>query len=204
MPSSNNPASRRLRQPSPDFGSLHFPIAQVPSASWLRVHQSRAEPIAFSKNPNHRFSHPECPYRLLYLGMDLDTCLFERFGDEMYDGQMTLPESLWNAHSVSLLRCPALRACDLTNAATLAALRVEHTSLMNEKLDIPQAWGLAIQNHPANMQAIKYQSRFNGRPCLVIFDRDNIQSAVRVEATCPLETHEPAVNWMAANKICLY
>jgi hypothetical protein len=206
MPSSSSASSRRtLRFPPPDLDTINIPGRRQSGRNWFRVHQGRHKPIFFSVNTNHRFSHEDSPYRLLYLGLDLDTCLFERFGDETYDGKMTLPESLWKAHSVSLLRCPILRMCDLTNPRTLAALRVEYTALMNEKLRLPQAWGLAIQRHPNNFQGIKYKSRFNGRTCLVIFDRDDIARQISVKsASPPLDQHDSAVDWMAEHKIRLY
>ena len=205
MPSSSSPSARILRLPPADFESLRIPRTRQPDRNWFRVHQSRHHPIFFAANPNHRFSHPDCPYKLLYAGLDIATCLFERFGDEVYNGKMAMPESLWKAHSVSLLRCPALHICDLTNPRTLASLRVDYTSLMNEKLDIPQDWGFAIQRHPSNFQGIKYRSRFNGRACLVIFERDGIESRVRLEEGIgALEHHDPAVDWIMDHKVRLY
>ena len=34
---------------------------------------------------------------------------------------------------------------------------------------------MAIQQHPAVFQAIKFESRFNGQPCLALFQRDFIE-----------------------------
>lgn len=202
---SSSSTGRTLRRPSGDFESVMIPCGRQPDRNWFRVHQSGRQPVFFSLNPNHRFSHPDCPYKMLYVGLDIQTCLFERFGDEVYDGKKSMPESLWKAHGVSLLRCPSLHVCDLTNPRTLTAMMVDYTALMNEKLEIPQEWGLAIQKHPANFQGIKYKSRFNGRTCLVIFDRDGISTQVRVgKAIGPLEHHDPAVEWIADHQVCLY
>jgi hypothetical protein len=49
--------------------------------NWFRVHPTLHSPRHFSLNPAHRFSHKDCPYPILYLGVNIDTCLFERFGD---------------------------------------------------------------------------------------------------------------------------
>jgi hypothetical protein len=131
--------------------------------------------------------------------------LFERFEDEVYDGKRTLPEALWKAHSASLLGCPSLQICDLTDPQTLAALIVDYAALMNEKLEIPQEWGLAIQKHPLKFQGIKYKSRFNDRICLGIFDQDEIRSQLRiVRSLGPLEQHDPAGGWLDEYRIQLY
>ncbi len=205
MPSSNSPSIRPLRRPPEDLDRFSIPRGQAPGRDWFRVHQSRHDAVFFSVNANHRFSHPDSPCKLLYLGSDLNTCLFERFGDEVYDRAKSMPESLWKCHCATMVRCPPLQICDLTNPKTLAALRVDYTALMSEKLSIPQEWGLAIQRHPSHFQGIKYKSRFNGRNCLVIFDRDDIAKRIHADrALGPLEDCDPAVDWIAEHKICLY
>jgi hypothetical protein len=173
-------------------------------SNWFRVHQSRFSPRYFSLNTSHRFSHEDCPYHFLYLGVDADTCLFERFGDEAYDQQKTLAKSIWTAYSASIIRVPALHVCDLTKARTLSALLVDLTALTNEKLAIPQAWGLAIQGHPANFQGIKFKSRFNDRPCLALFQRDRIENHLTESVLSELSSYDAAVDWLDKHKISLY
>jgi len=141
---------------------------------------------------------------MLYLGVNIDTCLFERFGDEAYDGAQTLPQSLWNAHSVSLLQVPEISVCDLTKPETLSALRVDLTALMNEKLDIPQEWGLAIQKHPSNFQGIKYKSRFNDRACLAVFQRDDIKKSMPASVLGVLSSLNEAADWLDKHRVRLY
>jgi hypothetical protein len=53
----------------------------MPAGSQL-VQSSSDAPSArhFSINAAHRFSHLDCHCAVLYLGPNLDTCLFERFG----------------------------------------------------------------------------------------------------------------------------
>jgi hypothetical protein len=59
------------------------------------VHPTRYPARYFSLNPQHRFLHSGCPYPFLYIGIDVATCLFERFGGLMYEERHALPSSLW-------------------------------------------------------------------------------------------------------------
>src|SRR5438067_1642429 len=123
------PWLRRLRVPSPGLGDI--PVTQQANRLWFRVHQSKFPAKFFSLNGSHRFSDPKCRFAVLYLATDMATCLFERFGDAMYDRRMAIANSLWIASSVSCLRVPRLKICDLTRPRTLSALRVDLAALMN-------------------------------------------------------------------------
>src|SRR5438132_1640162 len=135
---SSSPAPRPLRLPCADFDRLKIPKTRQPARGWFRVHQSTFPAIFFSLNTVHRFSHKDCPYPFLYLAIDIDTCLFERFGDKTYDNQKTIAQSIWNLHSVSKVLAPDLHICDLTNAKTLSAAMVELTALMHNDTANPQ------------------------------------------------------------------
>src|SRR5436190_495130 len=161
MPIPNRAATRPLRRPPRDFDQFKLPRTRQPARKWFRVHQSNFPAIFWSVNTAHRFSHARCSYPLLYLAMDIDTCLFERFGDKTYEDEKAVAQSIWNLHSVSEIQVPELHVCDLTKAKTLSAARVDLTALMHHELAIPQEWGLAIQRHPASFQGIKFKSRFN-------------------------------------------
>ncbi len=141
---------------------------------------------------------------MLYLGADIDTCLFERFGDMVYDRDKALPQSLWNAHSVSMIQVPELRVCDLTNARTLSAMMVDLSALMHNDISAPQQWGLVIQRHPAHFQAIRFKSRFNGKACLALFQRDGIEERLREKLAGSLPDNDAAANWLDKHKVCLY
>src|SRR5205823_5326345 len=116
---------------------------KLSARDWFRVHLSAHGPVHFSLQEIHRYSHPDCPASLLYLGSDVATCLFERFGDLIYDQQTAIPLSLWRAHSISAIQVPAIHVCDLTHGQTLSSLRVDLTALMHNELEVAQAWGLA-------------------------------------------------------------
>ena len=201
---SNSAVIRPLRLPPPDFGHLKVPGRRLPARTWYRVHPGNHDAIHFSLNPGHRFSHPQCPYPLLYLGADIDTCLFERFGGLLYQQATTLSVSLWRANPVSAIKVPALEACDLTQATTLSALRVDLSSLMHHDLATPQQWGLAIQEHPGAFRAIRYASRFNGRPCLALFQRDAIERHLSQTRDETLVASDAAADWLRRHQIRLY
>jgi len=134
----------------------------------------------------------------------MGTCLFERFGDKAYDQKKAVAQSLWQAHSVSTIQVPELLVCDLANAKTLSALMVDLSSLMHNDVATPQEWGLAIQRHPANFQAVKFKSRFNGRACLALFQRDGLERRLREALLGTLPENDTAVDWLDKHKVSLY
>src|SRR5438270_7627143 len=127
---SNNPAARILRLPPADFDRIRIPKTRQPARKWFRVHQSRYQAVHFSLRTIHRFSHKHCSYPLLYLAVDIDTCLFERFGDKAYDQAKAIGRALWQVHSIAAIQVPELQVCDLTNAKTRSALMVDLSALM--------------------------------------------------------------------------
>ena len=201
---SNNPPVRPLRLPPPKFDEVKIPKTRQPARNWFRVHQNQCQALFFSLNAGHRFSHAACPFKILYVGVDVDTCLFERFGDTIYNAKHSVAKSLWNYHSVSKLTIPELKVCDLTNASTLSSLSVDLTSLMHPDLSISQAWGLAIQSHPAEFDGVKYKSRFNGKSCLALFDRKNLGKRIPERCLGELTQEASAADWLAKHDISLY
>lgn len=201
---SSNPANRLLRLPPPDILTIKVSRTRQPARNWFRVHPARYPATFFSLNSVHRFSHPGCKFPFLYLAVDLDTCLFERFGDTAYNQRKTIAKSLWKAHKGSTIRLPELRVCDLTSEKTLSALMVDLSALMHTDLDAPQAWGLAIQQHSACFQAIKYRSRFNGKVCLALFQRDGIENLLTESPLDLLSKSGTAADWLDKHKMSLF
>jgi len=138
------------------------------------------------------------------LGMDIDTCLFERFGETAYDDNKAISRRLWQAHSVSVMMVPEIVVCDLTHAKTLSAMMADLSALMHNDISVPQQWGLAIQNHPANFQAIKFRSRFNGKACLALFQREGIEKRLRQKILGTLPNNDASVDWLDKHKVSLY
>jgi hypothetical protein len=105
------------------------------------------------------------------LGEKLDTCLWEFFGDTLLDGGGISASRWQNTLLTRICSTTSLRICDLTNEKTRLALGTDLSALMSADLHVPHAWGLAIQNHPAEVNGIRYLSRFDSQPCYVLFER---------------------------------
>ncbi len=180
-----------------------LPRARLPARAWYRVHPTAYDAICFSLNPAHRFSHPDCPCEFLYLGADPETCLWERFGDTVFDQDYRIIKKLWMGTSISTINLPSLLICDLGRTDVRTALKVDMAALMNYDLSVPQAWGLAIQQHPANFQGVKFNSRFTARLCLALFYRDNLKSALKEKGLGPLANFDEALDWLEKFQIQL-
>jgi hypothetical protein len=103
-----------------------------------------------------------------------------------------------------MVQVPEVHICDLTNARTLSAMMADLSALMHYDISGPQEWGLAIQKHPANFQAIKFRSRFNGKACLALFQRDGLEKRLREKGLDRLTNNDGAVDWIEKHKISLY
>jgi hypothetical protein len=194
---------RTLRLPPPDLAAQAIPRLRLPAGAWYRVHHREAGALTFGLHAHHRFSHPDSTHPFLYLGSDMPTCLWERFGDVLYDGCHTVSRQLWADTVISEIRVPELKVCDLTNDRTRSAMMVDMTALMSHELSVPQAWSLVLQRHPAGFQALKYSSRFNERPCLALFGAGNLPGRLVEKRLGPLSGLDPAAEWLEAHQVCL-
>src|SRR2546426_8626787 len=100
---SSSVPTRPLRLPPADLAQQALPRTRLPPRAWYRVHPASHHAISFSLNPAHRFSHANCPYKFLYLGTDLRTCLWERFGDTIFDEDHRVLKALWTGTNVSVI-----------------------------------------------------------------------------------------------------
>jgi hypothetical protein len=187
---------RPLYTPGPDFDQRAIPVTRQPRRIWFRVHRSGSSAIQFGIHPHHRLSHPDCPFPLLYLGASIATCLWEYFGDEVLGGKRVISASKWNGCSLSRIEVPSLRVCVVSHEPTRNALGVDKASLLATDLGVPQAWGLAIQRHPAAFEAIKYSSRFIDQPCLAVFERGGMADQLGETLLGPLNDLDAAVDWL--------
>ena len=104
----------------------------------------------------------------MYVAVDPETCLWECFGDHVFNNGRSLPKTQWDDASISEITVPSLQLCDLSKTSTRSAIMVDLTALMNADLSVPQEWGLAIQNHPAQVPAIKFKRQgWDRLTCLV-------------------------------------
>ncbi len=202
MPS--DPQSARiLLRPGADLDSRQIPLTRQPQRIWFRVHRSGASAVRFGNLPHHRFSHPDCPFPLLYLGSTVPTCLWEYFGDDVFQGKRAIPAGKWHGCTLSHIVVPELKVCALNLERTRDALSVDKASLLAADLSIPQEWGRALQGHPAGFEAIKYSSRFLDQPCLALFDRGRLRSRLKVRELGALPDLDTAVNWLDERKVAL-
>jgi hypothetical protein len=172
MPSKRRP----VYLPPKDFGSRAIPAKPQKATEWFRLYPKGSHPVYFSKNENHRYSPLAGPCGVLYVGADPETCIMEIYGDRIYgfrrrNQKVELPDSDWRSRHLALLAVPALTICDLTDRKTLQECRVDAAALVHPRLAVPQAWAIAIMQHPANFAGIRFQSRFTNGPCLALFDR---------------------------------
>jgi len=170
----------------------------------LRVHGPGRAAIGFRSEATHRFSHPDIPGGLLYLGLETETCLWERFGDELLDGQARLAKSVWTNSRLSRVRSTdSLKICDLTDDAARLRLGVDLTALMHSDLAVPQAWGLAIFRHPATVDGLRYLSRLNQQPCLVLFERPGLAARLKETLVGTLPDLDEASEFLTNHAIAL-
>ena len=133
---------------------------------------------------------------MLYVGPNVQTCLWEVFGDDVFLGQRTIAAGKWSGRCVSQIRVPERRVCAVSLEKTREVMGVDKANLLATELSIPQEWGLAVQRHPAGFQAIKFTSRFVDQPCLALFDRDELKSQLHVKLLGNLEDWDAAVDWL--------
>jgi hypothetical protein len=80
---------------------------------------------------------------------------------------------------------------------------VDKASLLASDLSLPQAWGFAVQQHPAAFEAIKYPSRFVNLPCLALFDRGGTADSLKVKSLGGLSGLDAAVEWLHERRTAL-
>jgi hypothetical protein len=196
-PMPNDPkAARALLTPGLDFDQRPIPITRQPRRIWFRVHKAGSSAVTFGKLPHHRFSHPDCPFPLLYLGATIQTSLWEVFGDDIFQGKRVISSAKWAGCHLSQIVVPELAVCAVSLQRTRDAMSVDKASLLATDFTVPQAWGLAIQRHPAGFEGVKYSSRFVDQPCLALFDRGRLQTRLKVTPLGPLLNLDAAADWL--------
>jgi len=198
-----NQPTRPIRLPPAQLDAQELPRTRQIARAWFRVHPRASQAIFFNLKPTHRYSHPNCPFPILYVAMDAETCLWEVFGDAVFDHGRALPKTQWDDLMVSTIDVPQLHLCDLSRTTTRSALTVDLAALMKDDLRVPQAWGLAIQRHPSQVPAVKYRSRFTGNACLAIFDRAGIRRRLRERSLGTLNQFDPALTWLTQHRVTL-
>lgn len=194
---------RPLRLPAEDFSSRSIPVLEVGIYHLHRIHETGRAPLYFSRNDGHRFSPEKGAFAVCYFAESAETCLWERFGDEVLMPGASVARGIWFTRSVSHVRVSHLRVCDLTNADVRAACRVDLTALLHSELAVPQAWAASIQAHPVGFEALKYLSRFNQQPCVALFQKPGVPERCRVVQTHPLVSLPESDAFLASQRVAL-
>src|SRR5947209_11755278 len=103
-----NQPPRPIRLPPAGLAAQALPRTRQIARAWFKVYLRSYEAIFFCLKPTHRYSHPSCPCPILYLGIDAETCLWEIFGDAVFDNEHVLPKSQWDDLMVSNVHVPPL------------------------------------------------------------------------------------------------
>ncbi len=185
---------RPIYKPGANFARRRIPVSTMEAGVLLRVHPSHLPAIHFGRRAGNRFTPEDSPYGVMYLAQDLETCIFEVFGDEMLHDRSIIRAFKWMNRSVSEIAFPALRVCDFTDPVTNTAAGVDLASLMLHILETPQAWGRAVMEHPLRFQGIRYTSRFTQNRCLALFDLPENAHQLTARSIGPLHEHSEA-NW---------
>lgn len=196
------PYSRPIHLPAADFELTPLPVSEPATLEAFRIHGVRFPAVSFRLNPEHRFSHPDAPGGLLYMGEDLETCLWECFGDEILN-HSTIAKVDWGKRLSKISAITRLRICDLTILSVRRTLGLDLSAMKHTELDVPQAWGLAIQNHPDAVDGLRYFSRFTGNPCVALFERPGLASRLRETPVSLLAELDTADDFLDANRIAL-
>jgi len=198
------PARHKTRLPAPGFAALDLPVRNLPLTNAFRVHSKTRNAISFRLNPNHRFSHRMAPENVLYAAEDVETCLWECFGDEILDPGAMVSASRWLGSMLSKITVlRPLRVCDLTETDVRRSLSLDLSAINSTDLSVPQRWALAIQTHPTNVDGLRYPSRFTNRPCLALFDRPGLARLLGCRPIASLSSLPEADAFLTHNQIHL-
>src|SRR5947199_403644 len=108
-----NPPRRVIRLPLADVATQKLPRTRQIARAWFRVHSRASNALVFNLKPTHRYSHPNCPFPILYVAIDAETCLWEVLGDAVFDSGRVLPKTQWDDAILSVIDVPNLHLCDL-------------------------------------------------------------------------------------------
>jgi RES domain-containing protein len=139
----------------------------------------------------------------MYLAATVSTCIWERFGDDILNPGSPVPRSVWTRRQLSKIRVSKVRVCDLTDENVRAQVGVDLSALHHTDLSVPQAWGLAVQEHRNSFDGLLYPSRFDGQRCLALFDRPGLRDGLVVLSTVDLVASDEANAFLLEKQIAL-
>lgn len=181
-----------------EFAKCNPPLLSTYPQHWLRL-AAIARPSLFDWDDRavSRFSHPQLPFKVLYLADEKETAFWEVFGAALEDMPVNNRElskkaqietRQWANFSVHA----GLRLIDMTQEATLHALRANAGTFLAPYKHC-QAWAQALMEHPLKLDGFIYQScrRGGSARCLALFSRpDTLTMEKFLSAHAPVQ-HGP-------------
>ncbi len=195
--------ARPLHLPPRDIAARSIRRTRLAAGTWWKVHLASRDPVGFSANPGHRFSPPDSGFEVLYLAVDVTTCLWEVFGDELFATPRILSLSAWMNRMVSEVAVSETTVCNMALASVRTSMGCDLSALLHHDLAIPQAWAVAIQAHPAGFDGVLYPSRFTGKRCAAFFAPRSEHASFQSSQGTSLSEHPDALEFLKANRIAL-
>ena len=175
---------RSWRQP-PDPGA--FDARDIPvvgsgggdlAGPWFRLYRV-AYADQFHASAGSRLTPASGGFPCCYLGASIETTVAEVWGDRLAahrdQGGNPYVITAGQAREWAYLRVDRLpddlRLCDLTDAETLLRVGLDAATLYATDLALTRMWAERIARHPAGFDGIRYLSRHDHQPCLVLWDR---------------------------------
>jgi hypothetical protein len=172
------------------------PLVPSCAPNWLRLAARHRPEHDWDDRSVSRFSHPEHPFKIIYLADGKETAFWEVFGADLEDmpvGNRALSRKaqLETRHWIHFAVSPGLRLIDVTREETLHALRANAGTWLAPYRHC-QAWAKALMLHPLHLDGFIYQACRRGESarCLALFsrpDENTMEKLVRVRsgATVP-------------------
>jgi RES domain len=157
-------------EPPVDLNDRLLPIIEY-SGPFYRINSLRyPSALHFDQSGCGRFDGSQQGYGILYVGQDEFGPFIESFGRQ--HGNRAVEESVLKQRYLAQIEANRpLKFADLIGNA-LVKIGADARLATGGSYDISRAWALAIFNHPAHVDGIRYFSRHdNERICFGIFDR---------------------------------
>jgi hypothetical protein len=154
--------------PSAELAARALPVTKF-RGPWFRVHRTTFGPLYFGKTRTNRFDAPAGQFGVLFLARHEAGAFIETFGYETGIRVLDMKELEARALSRVMASRP-LRLVDLRGKG-LARLGAD-AELLSGAYELPQAWALALHNHPAAVDGIAYRARHDpDQSCAAVFER---------------------------------
>jgi RES domain-containing protein len=171
---------RTIRQPptQADFDRIEVPALDVePWANGFFRLANTGHKSQFFASPGSRLTPFSRAFPCVYLAQDKETAVAEIWGDRFFAQRATGAKVFSIAESeaeklrfLQVEKVPALKLCDLTDAATLLSVGIDAATLYCPNLEVPQNWADLIARHPAAFDGILYESRHTNTNCIVAWN----------------------------------